>query len=243
MLRDRVMLTGKAILITGGTGALGEAFVKKALRQGAEAFFTYNTDEEKAKELSVLGAVSIKLNLANRAEVVKIKPFLKEKISKLDGLINNAALGGEATIANLEESAWDETIETDLTAPFLLTKKLLPLLYKAPQAKIVNVVSRVGWEGAVGLSAYAAAKAGLVAFTKTLAREVGRKKILVNAFNPGFMMSKMTKDVPEFVLEKNKKRSAIGEFSDPEEAAEFLAFLMSDAATKVTGQVFSWDSR
>jgi len=110
-------------------------------------------------------------------------------------------------------------------------------------AKVFTMVSRAGLSGLAGASNYAASKGGLIAMTKTLAKELGRKKMLVNAVNPGFMQSSMTASVPEKILQKNLEESPLKTFSDPEEVAEFLIFLSSDSMRQVTGQVFHFEPR
>lgn len=111
------------------------------------------------------------------------------------------------------------------------------------QRKIINVISRVGLRGGFGQANYAAAKGGLIALTKSLALELGKKQILVNAINPGFMKSKMTEAIPEEIFDQNKQESALGQISDPESVANFLIYLLSDRFQNVTGQIFHLDSR
>jgi len=157
--------------------------------------------------------------------------------------VNNAVVVRDKTIAQLTEADWDSVIEGSLSGTALLTKVLLPLLYKSNHGRIINIVSPVGQHGAFGLGNYAAAKGGLIAFTKSLAKEVGRKKILVNAVNPGFMLSNITKEIPNSVMAENKNRSCLGTLSDPCEVAQFILYLASDAVQSFSGQVFHCDSR
>jgi 3-oxoacyl-[acyl-carrier protein] reductase len=134
-------------------------------------------------------------------------------------------------------------MQVNLKAPFYLTQKLLPLLLRKPPSKVFTLVSRAGLSGLAGAANYAASKGGLIAMTKTLARELGRKKILVNAVNPGFMRSSITANVPQETLQRNLEESPLKTFSDPEEGADFLLFLSSDQMRQVTGQVFHFESR
>ena len=167
----------------------------------------------------------------------------KEKAEELDILIHNAAATADARIEKMSESQWDEVLSVDLKAPFCLTQKLLPLLMRRTPSKVFTIVSRAGLNGLAGAANYAAAKGGLIAMTKTLAKELGRKKILVNAVNPGFMKSSMTARVPEEALQQNLHESPLKTFSDPGEVADFLVYLCSDLMRQVTGQVFHFESR
>jgi 3-oxoacyl-[acyl-carrier protein] reductase len=236
-------LKEKIILITGGTGQLGRAFVRKAVQRGARVFFTYFKAFETAKELEGAGAQGFPLDLADVKAMDAFAAMFKEKIESLDVLIHNAALTADAFVEKMSESEWDGVMRVNLKAPFYLTQKLLPLLLRKTPSKVFTLVSRAGLSGLAGAANYAASKGGLIAMTKTLAKELGRKRILVNAVNPGFMRSSMTANVPQEVLQRNLEESPLKTFSDPEEVADFLIFLSSDQMRQVTGQVFHFESR
>ena len=236
-------LTGKHILITGGTGTLGSAFVKKALKQGAVVYFTYISSRSVAEDLIQDGAKGFQVDLADMRAIDEFAAAIKKETKILDVLIHNAALTRDKTIQNLTEEDWDAVLNVNLKAPYYLTKKLLSLLFKAPVSKIFMLISRIAITGGYGTSQYAASKAGLIGLTKSLAAELGKKKVLVNALNPGFMESRMTQDLPESVFETNRETSAIHEFSNPEHVADFMIYLCSDAMNQITGQVFHVDSR
>ena len=250
-------LSDKIILITGGTSRLGSAFVRRALGGGARVLFTYHTHTAAAKTLMGEGAEGFPLDLADMRAIDRFAKTVKEKMPALDVLIHNAALVRDHTIQNMSEQEWDEVLTVNLKAPYYLTKKLLPLLLKARKsvignpamaandgvAKIFMITSRVALSGGFGVSNYAAAKAGLIGLARSLAAELGKKQILVNAVNPGFMKSRMTENLPPEVVERNLAASPLGRLSEPDEVAEFLAFLCSDRMTQVTGQVFNYDSR
>lgn len=238
-------LKNKTILITGGTSALGEAFARRALEAGARVFFTYFQKESKAEELREKGAAGFKLDLSQTAAMDTFAKAFKAEAGSLDILIHNAAAVRDHTLQNLTEEEWDHVMAVDLKAPYYLTKKLLPMLFKEAESpkKIFMITSRAAVTGGFGISNYAAAKAGLIGLTKSLAQEIGRKQILVNAVNPGFMKSDMTRNLPEEVFTKNLEASPISHFSEPAEVADFLVFLCSDQMTQVTGQVFHFESR
>ena len=237
------MLGQKNILITGGTSALGSAFVRKALEARAAVFFTYFQNESKAKELVTLGAQGFRLNLASPQEIDSFQKEFRSKVKVLHVLIHNAAATRDATVSNMEESAWDEVLNVNLKAPYLLTKKLLSPLFKADPAKIFFITSRGALHGIFGASNYAASKAALIGLAKSLAQELGRKNILVNCVNPGFMKSRMTEPLPEAVTQKNIQESVLGKISSPGEVADFLVYLSSDRMTQVSGQIFHYESR
>jgi len=203
----QIDLNGKIILVTGGTGALGRAIVGKALREKARVYFTYHQNAAAAGRLIAEGAKGFRLDLKKREDFSGLKECLKKEIAKLDGLVLNAAMVRDRTIANLSEEEFDEVVRADLTGPFFLVQKMLPLLYRSERGKVVAIASRVGMQGGFGEANYAAAKGGLVSFVKTLAAETGRKGISANAVAPGFMISGMTRNLPEAVREKIGKKA------------------------------------
>ncbi len=238
-----ITLSGKQILITGGTGALGSAFVNRALKAGGTVFFTYCRNEEAAEKLRQAGAKGFRVDLSKQENIAFFAENLGKEIDQLDGMIHNAAIVHDRTIQNMAEPDWDEVIAVNLTAVYRLTKRLLPLLSKRAASKIVTIVSRVGLRGGFGQANYAASKGGLIAMTKTLAKELGRKQIYVNGVNPGFMRSEMTSGLPAEIFEKQILASAVRQMSEPERVSDFLVYLMSDAFPAVTGQIFHLDSR
>ncbi|HNX69213.1 MAG TPA: SDR family oxidoreductase [Candidatus Omnitrophota bacterium] len=236
-------LKDKTILITGGTSRLGQAFVRKAVQHGAHVFFTYFADEETARQLELLGARGSMVDFSSAKTMDEFAGAFKAKNERLDVLIHNAAMTSDFLIEKMPEKEWDRVMTVNLKAPFYLTKQLLPALLRKTPSKIFTIVSRAGLSGLYGAANYAASKGGLIAMTKSLAKELGRKKILVNAVNPGFMKSSMTAAIPEEILQKNLEMSPLKSFSDPEEVADFLVYLSSDLMRQVTGQVFHFESR
>lgn len=222
---------------------MGRAFVRQAVSEGAVVFFTYHQNESTAEELRKLGAHGFQVNLRNRPEIDQLKNQIKTQSPALDCIIHNAASVKDHTLQNMTEEEWDEVLSVDLDAAYYVSKKFLSLLFKSTSGRIIHVISRVGYRGGFGQANYAAAKGGLIALTKSLAKELGKKQILVNAFNPGFMMSKMTELLPPEVIEHNKSESVLQKISNPEDAARFLVFLLSDSFQGVSGQIFHYDSR
>ncbi len=238
-----VSLTGKTILITGGTSVLGAAFIKKAVQAGAKIFFTFYSNESFAEEIKRSGASGFHVDLQSRAEINALFDQIKSQTETLDGLIHNAAITKDRLIQNIEETEWQSVLDVNLNSVYWLTKKMLHLFLKAERSKILNIVSAVGLRGGFGQASYAASKGGLIALTKSLAKELGSRKILVNALNPGFMESKMTRELPADIVERNMNRSVLKEISDPNEMADFMVYLMSDQVKRVSGQIFNFESR
>jgi 3-oxoacyl-[acyl-carrier protein] reductase len=236
-------LKDKIILITGGTSQLGQAFVRKAAQQGARVSFTYFKAFETAKELEQSGATGFPLDLADTQAIDAFAETFRKNNEQLEILIHNAAASANALIEKMSEKQWEDVLRVNLKAPFYLTQKLLPLLLIKKPSKVFTMVSRAGLSGLAGAANYAASKGGLIAMTKTLAQELGRKKILVNAVNPGFMKSTMTEGLPEHIFQKNIEISSLKTTSDPDEVADFLIYLSSDRMRQVTGQVFHFESR
>lgn len=227
---------------------MGSAFVRKASEAGARVFFTYHRNETQARELEKSGARGFRLNLSDARDIDRFQKEFRTLIGathapSLHVLIHNAAVTRDATIQNLTEADWDETLFVNLKAPYLLTKKLLSLLFKVRPSKIFFIISQAALHGIFGASNYAASKAGAAALAKSLAQELGRKEVLVNCVNPGFMKSAMTESLPPEVFEKNIRESALGRLSNPEEVADFLVYLSSGRMTQVSGQIFHYESR
>lgn len=243
------LLQNKHILITGGTSRLGRAFTSKAIQQGASLYLTYHRNQEEAASLVSQGAQSFPLDLGHSQAILDFAKDFKSRKIPLDILIHNAALVRDHTISNLSEQDWDEVMTVNLKAPYLLTKELLPLLMKKNKnqerspKKIFFLTSRTAVRGGFGVSNYSAAKAGLLGLMKSLAQELGSRKILVNAVNPGFMKSPMTKSMPREAVEANLVASPLHQYSDPEEVANFLIYLCSDQVQGITGQTFHFESR
>jgi len=238
-----VSLQNKIILVTGGTGGLGQSLVRTFIHEKAKVIFTFFTHADRALELETLGAHGYRVNLADRVSINDFLSRVSRDFQYLDGVIHNAGVSRDHTIAKLEESEFDESLEVNLNSVFFLSKGLLPLLEKSMHPKIINIVSRTGIRGNFGQAAYAASKAGLIALTKTMALEWGAKRILVNAITPGYLMSDMTHELPEEIHDKARHESYLGVISDQEEVAEFVTYLMSDHVNKLTGQIFHYDTR
>jgi 3-oxoacyl-[acyl-carrier protein] reductase len=239
----QIDLANKTIFISGGTSVIGRAIIEECLAVHARVFFTYHNNKQMAAKLAKHGARGFCVDLLDRAQIKALKEALKKETIAIDLLINNAAMVNDKAVIHLSEKEWDDILAVNLTGTVFVTKTLLPFLYKSDQGKVLTITSQVGEHGAYGQANYAASKGGLISFTKTLAKELGRKKILVNALNPGFIDSPMTAQVPDAVRQENIMKSCLASYGNPREIAHFVVFYASSFISNVSGQIFSLDSR
>lgn len=239
-------LKGKVLLVTGGSSRLGQSLVQQAVHAGADVHFTYCKSTAAAEKLEKLGATAHVLDLSKPEMISRFAKQFCQAHKKLNLLIHNAAAVRDRTLSNLTEEDWDYVLSVNLKAPFVLTQAFLPILNCENEnrfSKVFFLTSRTAVLGAFGVANYAAAKAGLIGLTKTLAIDLAPNRILVNAINPGFMQSAMTQAMPEMAIKKNIEANPLRGYSDPEQVADFILALCSDKMTQVTGQVFHYEGR
>ncbi len=239
---------GKVVLVTGGSQGIGKAIAAKFAGLGAKiALNDIAPQEENLKvameEMKKAGAPDAKYfcaDVSKFAEVEMMTQNIQKEFGRLDVLVNNAGITKDRTLAKMTVEEWQRVIDIDLTSIFNCSKNVLPLLI-ASQGSIVSLASVVGQEGNFGQTNYAAAKAGIIGFTKALAKEVGRFNVRVNAVAPGFIETKMAEAIPEEMKMLIKKATAMGRFGKPEEVASTIVFLASTEASFVTGTVVNID--
>lgn len=236
-------LEGKTALISGASRGIGAAVAMELAKSGASVFINYNKSEDKAKkvkeEIEKEGgkAEIVKFDVANPDEVKdSVKGIIKET-ERIDILVNNAGLTRDNIFALMKESEWDEVMETNLKGVFLLTKAVIRPMIKARWGRIVNLTSVAGQYGNPGQANYSASKAGVIAMTKSIARELAPRNITVNAVSPGLVDTDMAMNLPDDAREAIVSRIPIGRMGTPAEVASAVSFLVSKYADYITGQV------
>jgi len=236
----------KKIIITGAGQGIGKAIAKKFAE--FEAFIAvcdinHETAELTKKELEIIGGRSLayKVDVSNSQEVKEIVKKIAEDFSGIDILINNAGIVRDALLIKMSEEDFQKVIDVNLKGTFNFTKAVLPYLLQKRWGRIVNIASIIGEMGNIGQANYAAAKAGIIAFTKSVAKEVASKNITVNAIAPGFIETPMTEKLSPQIKEKYLSLIPLKRFGLPEEVANVCLFLCSDLASYITGQVIRVD--
>jgi 3-oxoacyl-[acyl-carrier protein] reductase len=232
----------KVVLITGASGGIGKAIAKKFATAGAKVVLNDIAPAEEALKSfnQEIGGRYFLADVSKFEEVEKIVENIQKEFGRLDILVNNAGITQDRTLAKMTKEEWQKVIDIDLTGVFNCSKAVLPLII-ANQGKIVNISSLVGERGNFGQTNYAAAKAGIIGFTKALAKEVGRFGVTVNAIAPGFIETRLTENLPPEFKETIKKFTPLGRFGKPEEVANLVFFLASEEASFITGAVVNID--
>ena len=240
-----MLLKGKTALITGGTRGIGLAIAKKFAEQGSQVAFTYLNSEEKAMalqtELLGLGvkAKAYKSNAANYTDAEKLIEDVIKEFGTIDALVNNAGITHDNLILRMTEEQWDEVVNANLKSVFNLTKHVSKLMLRQKSGSIINISSIVGEIGQAGQSNYAASKAGIIGFTKSIADEFGSRSIRCNAIAPGFIETDMTHVLTGEVKKNILSKIPMQRMGNAEEVANTALFLASDLSTYVSGQVIS----
>jgi len=246
------MFNNKVVLITGASGGIGKAIAKKFAEAEAKVALNDIAPAEEALKKLVQELNESKALISTHAfrafvadvskleEVEKMVRDIQKEFGRLDILVNNAGICQDKTLAKMTKEEWQRVIDVDLTGVFNCTKASLPLIIQN-QGKIISISSLVGERGNFGQTNYAAAKAGIIGFTKALGKEVGRFGVTVNAIAPGFIETRLTENLPPEVKETVQKFTPLGRFGKPEEVANLVFFLASGEASFITGTVINID--
>jgi 3-oxoacyl-[acyl-carrier protein] reductase len=240
-------LTGRSAVVTGGSRGIGRAIVLRLAGQGADVTFSYRGNAAAAAETAAAVAALGRRAIAQQGDVTDpaaaealVKAAL-EAHGKVDILVNNAGITRDDLIMRMSVDAWREVLETNLFGAFYTTKAVTRPMLKARSGRIINITSVSGQAGQTGQANYSAAKAGLIGLTKATARELASRGITVNAVAPGFVLTELTQDLPEALLAQITAATPLGRFGTADEVAHAVAFLASDEAAYITGQVLAVD--
>ncbi len=238
-------LKGKVALVTGGSRGIGRATCLALAEEHCSVGVNYNANEAAAEEvveqLKKLGvdAQAFRADVSDRAQAKALIAAMMERFGRIDVLVNNAGITRDKSFLKMTPEQWSEVLLVNLNGPFNITSALLPQMVERQWGRIINITSIVAQMGNFGQANYAVAKGGLIAFTKTLAREVARRGVTVNAVAPGFIETDMTSDVPDEVLDVVCKLTPMARLGKPEEVARAVRFLAAPQASFITGQVIN----
>src|SRR6187455_3820968 len=240
-------LAGKVALITGASRGIGRAIAVRLATQGADIAFSYRGNEAAANETTAMieglgrRAVAVQGDSTDPASADALVKQALEAFGKIDILVNNAGITRDDLIMRMSMDDWRDVLETNLFGAFYAIKAVTRPMLKARSGRIINITSVSGQAGQMGQANYSSAKAGLIGLTKATARELASRGITVNAVAPGFVLTELTRDLPEALMTEITNRTPLGRFGTTEEIASAVAFLASDEAAYITGQVLAVD--
>ena len=236
------LLEGKTALITGASRGIGKAIARRFAMEGCDIAITNIADDEEFKTtISEIEAMGVKAkgyvsNAANFTDSQRVANEVVKDFTRIDILINNAGITRDTLLMRMTEDQWDSVIAVNLKSVFNLTKAVLMTMVKQKSGSIINMSSVVGVSGNAGQSNYSASKAGIIGFTKSIAKEVGSRNIRCNSIAPGFILTEMTEKLPEDVKNEWANKIPLKRGGTPEDVANTALFLASDLSSYVTGQ-------
>lgn len=240
-------LYGKVAIVTGASRGIGKAIAMCLAKAGSKVVVNYVSNaqaaEDVVQEIKNLGqeAIAVKADVSYTAEAEKLVQETQNAFGRIDILINNAGITRDNLLLRMKEEEWDAVIDTNLKGVYNCTKSVLKPMLKQRSGKIVNITSVIGLMGNAGQANYAAAKAGIIGFTKAVAKEVASRGINVNAVAPGFITTEMTESISVEARESMLKAIPLNRLGEPENVAEVVKFLVLPASDYVTGQTIAVD--
>tara|TARA_B100001750_G_scaffold229425_1_gene224804 strand:+ start:289 stop:1035 length:747 start_codon:yes stop_codon:yes gene_type:complete len=238
---------GRVSLITGGSRGIGKAIALQLASQGVQVAVNYISNQKAADEVVKLiekqgaSAVAVQGDVTKRADVERIFTTTAETLGPVEILVNNAGIISDSLLMRMSDEDWDSVIDLDLRSIFLCTREAIRTMLRNKWGRIINIGSVVGLRGNSGQANYAAAKAGMVGFTQSIAKEVASRNITVNCVAPGYVETDIVEDLPVGLKQSIMDRVPVGRFGYPEEIAGMVGFLASEAASYVTGQAIAVD--
>ena len=232
-------------LVTGSSRGIGHAIAIELAKSGIDIVVNDSKNPhdgiEVVNEINKIGrhAIYIQADVSDPNQVEKMVEKIIHEFGKIDILVNNAGITADKLLKDMTIQEWNKVIAVNLTGVFNCTKNVIKYMQKQKSGKIINISSISGQIGNIGQANYSASKAGVISFTKTVAKEYARDGIIVNAVAPGFIRTKMVENIPEKVMEKILKQIPLGRVGEPEEVAKLVCFLASENAKYITGQVIS----
>ena len=232
-----INLKGKKVLITGATGGIGGALVKKFLSLNAEVLGT-GTNLEKLEKLKkdFSKIKTKKFDISSHSEIEKFIDEASNELNGLDVLVNNAGINRDNLSLRMKEEEWQKVIDVNLSSTFLLSKYAIKKMLKSNSGRVINITSIVGHTGNIGQSNYAASKAGTIGMSKSLSIEYAKKNITINCVSPGFIVSDMTNSIPEKIKSILLSKIPMGKMGSGDDVSNCVAFLSSDEAAYITGE-------
>ncbi len=239
-----MLFEDRVALVTGGTKGIGKAICTDLAEHGGQVACVYGHDRKAAeaceRELAAraLRVVTYECDVTEPDQVSSMVERVVKDFGKVDILVNNAGVTSDKTVLKLEVVDWHKVLRTDLSSCFYISKAVLPSMLQQKYGRIINISSVIGLSGNIGQANYAAAKAGLFGFTKSLALETARKGITVNAVAPGFVRTEMTEKIPTDTIEKIVEHIPMRRFAEPFEISRVVVFLAQEASAYITGQIY-----
>ena len=243
----QIRLDARVALVTGGSRGIGRAIAQSLATTGATVVVNYRGNQAAADEtvasIEAAGgkAVAIQADVANAEDVERLFKEVSERFGRIDILVNNAGITRDTLMLRMKDDDWDAVMDTNLRGLFLCTRAALRPMTRARWGRIINITSVVGLMGNAGQANYAAAKAGIIGFSKSVAREIGSRSITVNAVAPGFIDTELTAVLGPETREALIKQIPLGRLGTPEDVASLVTFLASEQAAYITGQTFNTD--